>query len=97
MQLIGREILETAKRKHEDVRKSLDVWSIEVAKAEWKRPLDIKKLYASASFLAENVVIFNIKGNQYRLEIKVNYSAGIVLVKWFGTHSEYDKRNRGRS
>jgi len=51
----------------------------------------IKRRYVTASFLAGNVAIFNVRGNRYRLVVKVNYPAQVVLVKWFGTHAEYDK------
>lgn len=60
--------------------------------ARWFGPIDIKRRYPSASFLAENVVIFNVRGNRYRLVVKVNYPAQLVLVKRFGTHAEYDKQ-----
>jgi mRNA interferase HigB len=56
----------------------------------------MKNRYAAASFLAGNIVIFNIKGNDYRLEVTVAYRTGIVVVDWIGTHAEYDARNRRR-
>jgi len=49
--------------------------------------------YISASFLAERIVIFNVKGNRYRLEVQVAYNSGLVIVRWAGTHAEYMKRN----
>ena len=60
-------------------------------KAEWKTPDDIKKVYSSASFLEDNRVVFNIKGNDYRLIVHIDYLRKIVRVKFIGTHSEYDK------
>ncbi len=96
MNLVGRNVLEAAKKKHADTIKPLGAWAAEVDKAEWKSPQDVKNLYASASLLADNIVIFNIKGNNYRLEVQLNYPVKIVRVRWFGTHSEYDKRNRGK-
>ena len=56
-----------------------------------KCPKDIKNRYRSADFLADNRVIFDIGGNNYRLVVKVRYQGSIVLVEWVGTHAEYDK------
>ena len=62
-------------------------------KAEWKTPDDIKKIYSNASFLEDNRVVFNIKGDDYRLVVHIDYLRKIVRVKFIGTHSEYDKIN----
>lgn len=51
--------------------------------------MDIKNKYPAASFLADNTVIFNIKGNRYRLVVKVSYKVGVVKVEKIGTHAEY--------
>jgi mRNA interferase HigB len=60
-------------------------------KANWQTPQDIKHQYASASFLANNRVVFNIKGNKHRLIVAIAYTQGAVYIKFVGTHSEYDK------
>ncbi len=65
---------------------------LEVEEAEWNGSADIKARFPSASFLSENRVIFNIKGNKYRIEVKVSYEVKVVLVMWIGTHAEYSKR-----
>ncbi|QSA97060.1 type II toxin-antitoxin system HigB family toxin [Methylococcus sp. EFPC2] len=93
MQLLGLIKLDAFKRTHADSRGPLDVWQAEVEKAHWNGPQDVKNRYPSASFLADNRVIFNIKGNTYRVVIKVRYQNGIVLIEWVGTHAEYDKKN----
>jgi mRNA interferase HigB len=77
--------------KHNDCEQQLKSWFYEVDKASWKNPKDIKKFYPSASFLANNLVVFNIKGNRYRLIVKVNYEYKIVWIRFIGTHAEYDK------
>ena len=64
-----------------------------IKKVQWKTPDDIKKIYSSASFLEYNRVVFNIKGNYYRLIVHIDYLRKIVRVKFIGTHSEYDKIN----
>ena len=63
-----------------------------VERARWESPQDIKRVYRSADFLAGNRVIFNIKGNRYRLVVQVVYVGGDVIIEWVGTHAEYTKR-----
>lgn len=93
MQLLGLIKLDAFKRTHADSREPLDVWQAEVEQAHWGGPRDVKNRYPSASFLANNRVIFNIKGNTYRVVVKVRYQNSIVLIEWVGTHAEYDKMN----
>lgn len=62
----------------------------------WVTPQDIKDRYPAASFLHGNVVIFNVRGNNYRMQVNVAFKTRIVTVLWIGTHSEYDDRNRKR-
>jgi mRNA interferase HigB len=91
MKIAGRNKLEDYKRKHADISSQVDSWLAEAKVASWQTPHDIKKRYASASFLKDNNVILNIKGNTYRLKIQVDYKNGIVLIKNIGTHEEYMK------
>lgn len=74
----------------EDSEDPLKAWYAEARKAVWKTPADIKAKYRSASFVADNRVVFNIAGNKYRLVVHLNYEIGVVLVKFVGTHEEYD-------
>ena len=67
MKLIGKNILAELKIRHGDTRKAIDIWVDNVEKNLWKTPPDIKRMYSDASFLAENHVVFNIKGIKYRL------------------------------
>jgi len=92
MKLVGLLKLEEFKQNHADSCEPLNSWKDEVERATWDGPLDIKKRYPSASFLADNIVIFNIKGNKYRLVIKVKYPIGIALIEWIGTHSQYNNK-----
>jgi mRNA interferase HigB len=92
MKLVGREILEAFQLEHTDVRGAIASWIAEVESVTWRTSHDIKARYASASFLAENVVIFNIRGNSYRLEARIAYKTSIVHAAWIGTHAEYSKR-----
>lgn len=95
MRLVGRYKLDEFCRQHAASRSRIGNWVAEVEAAQWRTPEDIKARYASASFLANNVVIFNVKGNQYRMEVQVAYNTGIVVVRWIGTHAEYTKRTQG--
>ena len=93
MKVLGRDKLISFSKKHTNVKAALDVWFDEVSNADWRGPQDIKNRYSSADFLSDNRVIFNIKGNHYRLVVKVRYQGGIVVVEWVGTHADYDKRS----
>lgn len=94
MRLIGREELNKFTKKHSDAKSWVGAWVSEVEEAQWGNPQDIKERYRSASLLANNTVIFNVKGNKYRLEVQIGYRTATVIVKWIGTHAEYNKRHR---
>ena len=96
MKVLDRERLERFCRKHTDARGWIENWLADVESAAWTAPQDIRQRYASASFLPEGVVIFNVKGNAYRLEVTVAYRTGVVSIDWIGTHREYDARNKRR-
>jgi mRNA interferase HigB len=70
-----------------DARGPLHSWYDEATKANWRSPQDIKNQYASASICGNNRVVFNAGGNKYRLVVEVQYRAGIVWVKFVGTHA----------
>lgn len=96
MVLNGRKKLDTFCKKHSDARQWISNWVSDVMNATWKNSHDIKLRYSTASFLSQNVVIFNVKGNTYRMETSVvyatNLTTGIVFIKWLGSHAEYSKR-----
>jgi mRNA interferase HigB len=73
------------------VRSALEAWFHEAIHADWKSPADVLKAYANASIVGPDRVVFNIKGNDYRLVVAINYRHQIVFIKWIGTHGEYDK------
>lgn len=73
------------------VKSSLDAWFAEVSKARWMSATDVKRLYATASVVSAERVVFNIKGNAYRLVAAVDYEKGIVWIKWIGSHADYDE------
>lgn len=92
MRLVGREKLDEFVGAHADARAWIENWIADVESARWLTPQDVKNCYASASFLAERHVIFNVKGNRYRLEVQIAFNTGIVVVRWVGTHADYSKR-----
>jgi mRNA interferase HigB len=73
------------------VREQLDAWFALVSRAAWKNPAELKQSHRNASIVSSERVVFNIKGNEYRLVVAVDYNHGIVLVVWVGTHREYDR------
>ncbi len=91
MRIISKKILKDFWEKHSDCEQQLKAWYQETSSAEWKTPNEIKKEYPSASLLAENRVVFNIKGNSYRLIVKINYEYQMIWIRFVGTHAEYDK------
>ena len=78
-------------RKHPQSELSLRSWYAEASRAIWKTPAEIKEVHRQASFVSGDRVVFNIKGNQYRLIVAVRYRQQLMYVRFVGTHSEYDK------
>lgn len=91
MRVIAKSTLRAFWTKHPDCEQQLKCWFKEAEQATWKVPRDIKKDYPSASFLHDNRVVFNIKGNNYRLVVRINFDYGIVWIRFVGTHAQYDK------
>ena len=91
MRIVAKSTLLTFIRNHKQAEPALLAWYAEAAKANWKRPQDIKDQYASASFVGKNRVVFNIKGNDFRLIVALAWQIGVVYIKFVGTHAEYDK------
>ena len=75
---------------HPTSKHALQTWFEDASRAKWLSPQDIKLRYASASFISSNRVVFNIKGNDYRLVVAVAYRFGAVYIKFVGTHKQYD-------
>ncbi len=76
---------------HAEVRPWVRAWVAEVEYAKWQKPLDIKARYPSASVISKQIIIFNVKGNKYRLEAHISYENQIVSVVRWDAHAEYDK------
>lgn len=91
MRIIARRTLRDFWENYSDAEQPLRVWFAQVKKAEWKTPTDVKVDYSNASIVANNRVVFNIKGDHYRLVTAVNYDYGIVYIRCIGTYREYGK------
>lgn len=76
---------------HADAAQALRAWFAEAERADWTGPQDIKARYRSADFLPGDRVVFNIKGNNYRLVVAIKYPFKAVYVRFVGTHAEYDE------
>jgi mRNA interferase HigB len=75
---------------HADARQPIFAWFAEVERASWNGPDDVKTRYPSASFLASNRIVFNIKGNKYRVVVAIKYEFFAVYIRLVGTHAQYD-------
>lgn len=93
LRVIAKKILREFWERHNDCEQQLKSWFQEASKAEWTNPNEIKTEYPSASIIGNDRIVFNIKGNSYRLIVKVNFDYQMVWIRFVGTHSEYDKVN----
>jgi len=91
MRVIALSALREFWRTHPDAEMPLRAWYAIARRAVWRRPTEIKADYRNASFTASNRVIFNIKGNDYRLVVAVHYNRGLMFVRFVGTHRDYDR------
>ena len=91
MRIIALKTLRTFWEQHSDARQTLQAWYHDAEQAAWKTPADIKNVYRNASFTRNNRVVFNIKGNEYRLVVAIQYQYGIVYVRFVGTHPQHDQ------
>lgn len=77
--------------RHLGAKAPLEAWLAEAEAATWESPADVKGKFRNASILKAGRVVFNIKGNDYRLLVQINYEMGVILVTWVGTHKDYDE------
>jgi mRNA interferase HigB len=73
------------------VKAALDAWFREVHRAEWRSSADVKRNYGAASIVSSDRVVFNIKGNDYRMVTAIDYRRQMIFIKWIGTHRDYDR------
>ena len=95
MRIIAISTLRSFWGKHPDAQTPLRAWYALASRADWETPADIKEAYRNASFTANNRVVFDIKGNDYRLVVLVKYDRGLIFIRFIGTHRQYDKIDVG--
>ncbi len=91
MRIIARKTLREFWEHHPTAEQALQAWYQDAQHAAWKTPNDIRQVYATASILPNNRVVFNIRGNHYRLIVAINYAYQIVYIRFIGTHADYDQ------
>ena len=91
--VIAKRTLREFWERHPDARQPLTAWCEAAKRADWEAPHQVRYRYRSVSFLPNDRVVFNIKGNTYRLVVEVNYPYRVVYIRFIGTHSEYDRIN----
>ena len=92
LRVFNRSTLVAFWKKHGEAEKPLRLWFAVVAKARWSGPADVRRVFGTADFLADNRVVFDIKGNSYRLVAQIKYAPlCIVFIRFVGTHAEYDR------
>jgi len=89
--IIAKSTLRMFWESHADSEQYLKTWYDTALHSNWKTPNEIKKTYASASILKSGRVVFNIKGNTYRLIVRFNFEKQWAFIRFIGTHAEYDK------
>jgi mRNA interferase HigB len=91
MRIIAKSTLRQFWMQHPAAASPLQKWFAVVHAARWGGPADVRAMFGSADFLADNRIVFDIGGNKYRLIVRVSYEYGQVLIKFVGTHAEYDR------
>lgn len=91
MHIISRQTLRSYWETHPDAEQPLRAWYAVAKQAQWRTPAEVKADYRTASFISNNRIVFNIKGNTYRLIVLVEYQKGKLFVRFVGTHAEYDR------
>lgn len=89
--IIAKSTLRDYWEQHPDTEQHLKTWHDTAMSSDWKTPNDVKKTYANASILKDNRIVFNIKGNSYRLITKFNFKKQWIFIRFIGTHLEYNK------
>jgi mRNA interferase HigB len=91
MRVFSRSTLREYSERNPDAEQALDAWYRDARRATWKSPSDIRNQDPTASIIAKDRVVFDIRGNRYRLVVHVRYGEGLVFVRFIGTHQEYDR------
>ena len=93
VRIIAKRTLREFWERHPDAEQPLVDWYKETRRADWHSPIQVRERYADASIISGNRVVFNIKGNTYRLVVNVDYQYQTVYIRFIGAHAEYDRIN----
>ena len=93
MRVIAVSTLREFWKKHPQAEAPLRAWFADASRADWKNPAAIKAAHRNASFVGSNRVVFNIKGNDFRLVVAVHYNRRMIYIRFVGTHAEYNAIN----
>jgi mRNA interferase HigB len=97
LRVFNRSTLVAFWKRHRDAENPLRLWFAVVAKAQWNGPADVRRVFGTADFIAGNRVVFDIKGNSFRLVAQIKYAPlCIVCIRFIGTHAEYDRIDAGK-
>ncbi len=91
MRVFSKRTLREFWERHADAERSLRSWYQDADDADWDTPAAVRAQFANASIIAGNRVVFNIKGNDYRLVVNINYRRRAVYIRFVDTHAEYDR------
>jgi mRNA interferase HigB len=91
MRIISRKTLREFWERHPDAEQPLQAWYADAKASKWRYPSDIKSVYRNASFVGNDRIVFNIKGNTYRLVVAIQYQFGIVYIRFVGSHEQYNR------
>jgi mRNA interferase HigB len=91
MRVIALKTLRLFLERRPDAQQALQAWYRDAKRVTWRTPTDIRTVYRNASVVGHNRVVFNIRGNQYRLVVPINYAHGIVYIRFVGSHQDYDR------
>ena len=93
MRIVSTKTLKDYWKKYKEVEHPLKAWVYETKHAKWKTSMEVVEHFGTADPVGGNRVVFDIKGNKYRLVVKIHYNTGVVFIRFIGTHAEYDKIN----
>jgi len=91
MRIIALKTLRVFWEQHPDAEQALLAWHHDARRAAWRTPAEIKDVFRNASFVGRNRVVFNVKGNDYRVVVAIHYAHGIAYIRFVGTHQEYER------
>ena len=93
MRVFAKGTLRAFWQRHPEAEEGLQGWWKTALRATWRNPAEVRMRYADASILRNNRVVFRVKGNAYRLVVRIDYGNGLVFIRFVGTHAEYDHIN----